>query len=489
MYTIVYHSVNIGVATCVHGCPFITREGQRVRDDTMRCTSMLPEMIAGGEGKTVEFKQDVPKDVMKYVPTAVAFANTTGGTMVFGVSDTGEIVGIEEGLVKSRMEEVSCEIGGRTEPTVSFEVDSYCLEGRHLIVVEVHRGSLTPYRMKGRGVFIRQGRNTFQACEEKIRELELERVNRTFDSLPFLDGSGSRDVAGSDVEGLLSLMREHGHEGCTVETLVSMGVLDLVDGRLASTVAFDLLTANRGRYETSCALFRGLSKIDFEDRTECSGNIMEQIETAVSFVRRNMRRRAVIKGLYREDVYDVPITALREAIVNALVHRSYVNRDTVTVTILDDRIEVESPGTLLMRAEQLGTGMYRTRNEVVARFLREVGVCETRGTGVQRMREACRAQGLREPLIEEVEDHVRVTFFKESGQDRIPALGMQERRMLEIMSRDPDVTQDRMAEELGISKAYVAKLVRHSKDRGLLVRDATVRKGGWAVDLERLERM
>ena len=472
MYIIVYHSVNIGVATCVHGCPFITREGQRVRDDTMRCTSMLPETIAGGEGKTVEFKQDVPKDVMKYVPTAVAFANTTGGTIVFGVSDTGEIVGIDEDLVRSRMEEVSYEIGGR-----------------HLIVVEVHRGSLTPYRMKGRGVFIRQGRNTFQACEEKIRELELERVNRTFDSLPFRDGSGRRDVAESDVEGLLSLMREHGHQGYTVETLVSMGLLDLVDGRPASTVAFDLLTANRGRYETSCALFRGLSKIDFEDRAECSGNIMEQIETAVVFVRRNMRRRAVIKGLYREDVYDVPITALREAIVNALVHRSYVNRDTVTVTVLDDRIEVESPGSLLIRAEQLGTGMYRTRNEVVARFLREVGVCEVRGTGVQRMREACRAQGLREPLIEEVEDHVRVTFFKESGQDRIPALGMQERRMLEIMSGDPDVTQDRLAEELGISKAYVAKLVRHSKDRGLLVRDATVRKGGWIVDLERLGRM
>ena len=80
----------------------------------MRCTSMLPEMIAGGEGKTVEFKQDVPKDIMKYVPTAVAFANTTGGTMVFGVSDTGEIVGIEEGLVKSRMEQGSGEIGSAT---------------------------------------------------------------------------------------------------------------------------------------------------------------------------------------------------------------------------------------------------------------------------------------------------------------------------------------------------------------------------------------
>ena len=453
----------------------------------MRCADMLSDVIARGEGKTVEFKQDVPKDVMRYVPTAVAFANTMGGVIVFGISDTGKIVGIEEDQVESRIEEISYEIGSRTEPTISYEMERYCLDGKHLIVAEIHRGSLTPYRMKRKGVFIRQGRNTFQACEEKVRELELERVNRTFDSLPFYDRAGRRDVDPSDVRSLLSRIGD-GHE-FTERTLVSMGLLDEVDGKLASTVAFDLLTANRSGYGMSCALFRGLDKIDFEDRVECTGNILEQIETAVAFVRRNMRCRAVIKGLYREDVYEVPMTALREAIVNAVVHRSYVGRDTVTVTILDDRIEVESPGSLLIRVEQLGTGLYRTRNEVLARFLRDAGVCEIRGTGILRMREACRAQGLREPLIEEVEDHVRVTFFKESSRDRIPALGMQERRMLEMMSMDPGITQGDLAESLGVSKAYIAKMIRHSKDRGVLVRDETVRKGGWSVDTDLLNRM
>ena len=449
---------------------------------------MLEEMISSGEGKTVEFKQDVPRNASRYVPTAVAFANTMGGTIIFGVSDTGEVVGLDEDLVKLRIEEISREVGARTEPTISYTIDSYCIGGRHLIVLEVHRGSLTPYRMKGGGVYIRQGRNTFQACDEKIRELELERVHRTFDSLPFYDDMGGRDVASSDTDVLLSMLEEAGRPP-TLESLVSMGVLQMVDDRPASTVAFDLLTANRGRYETSCALFRGLYKVDFEDRAEYSGNLMEQIESAMAFLRRNMKRRAVIKGLYREDVYEVPLTALREAVVNAMVHRSYVSRDAVTVTVLDDRIEVESPGSLLIRSEQLGTGMYRTRNEVVARFLREAGICEVRGTGIRRMFEACRAQGLRDPCIEEVEDHVRVTFFKESAAGRIPALGMHERRMLELMSEDPGITLENLARELGISRAYVSKLVRHSKDRGVLARDETFRRGGWAVDKERLGRL
>ena len=372
---------------------------------------------------------------------------------------------------------------------MSYTVDSYCIDGRHLIVVEVHRGPLTPYVMKGKGVFIRQGRNTFAACDEKVKELELERVNRTFDSLPFYDDSGSREVAVEDIDAVLRRMRESGNGDCSLQTLFSMGILNEIHGEPANTVAFDLITSNRGRYETSCAMFRGLSRIDFVDRLECSGNVLEQIESAISFVKRNMHLRAVIKGLYREDVYEIPISALREAIVNAIVHRSYVSRDTVTVTILDDRIEVESPGSLLIRREQLGTGMYRTRNEVLARYLRDIGVCEMRGTGIMRMRESCLAQGLREPVVEEIEDHVRVTFFRDTGQDRIPALGIQERRMLHMISENPDITHERLAEGLGISKPYVAKLIRHSKDRGLLARDESVRKGGWIVDTERLERM
>ena len=455
----------------------------------MRCGTVLEDIIGSGEGKTVEFKQDIPKDVMRYIPTVVAFSNTIGGTMIFGVSDSGEVTGIEEGLVKDRIEEISYAIGSWIEPTVSYTADSYCIDGKHLIAVEVHRGPLTPYAMKGKGVFIRQGRNTFAACDEKVKELELERVNRTFDSLPFYDDSGSREVSEDDIDAVLRRMRESGDIGCSLQTLLSMGILNEIHGEPANTVAFDLLTSNRGRYETSCAMFRGLSRIDFVDRLECSGNVLEQIESAISFVKRNMHLRAVIKGLYREDVYEIPITALREAIVNAVVHRSYVSRDTVTVTILDDRIEVESPGSLLIRREQLGTGMYRTRNEVLARYLRGIGVCEMRGTGIMRMREACLAQGLREPMVEEIEDHVRVTFFRDTGQDRIPALGIQERRMLHMISENPDITHEQLAGGLGISKPYVAKLIRHSKDRGLLARDVSVRKGGWVVDTERLERM
>lgn len=455
----------------------------------MRCGTVLEDIIGSGEGKTVEFKQDIPKDVMRYIPTVVAFSNTIGGTMIFGVSDSGEVTGIEEGLVKDRIEEISYAIGSWIEPTVSYTADSYCIEGKHLIAVEVHRGPLTPYAMKGKGVFIRQGRNTFAACDEKVKELELERVNRTFDSLPFYDDSGSREVSEDDIDAVLRRMRESGDIGCSLQTLLSMGILNEIHGEPANTVAFDLLTSNRGRYETSCAMFRGLSRIDFVDRLECSGNVLEQIESAISFVKRNMHLRAVIKGLYREDVYEIPITALREAIVNAVVHRSYVSRDTVTVTILDDRIEVESPGSLLIRREQLGTGMYRTRNEVLARYLRGIGVCEMRGTGIMRMREACLAQGLREPMVEEIEDHVRVTFFRDTGQDRIPALGIQELRMLHMISENPDITHEQLAGGLGISKPYVAKLIRHSKDRGLLARDVSVRKGGWVVDTERLERM
>ncbi len=455
----------------------------------MRDDIEIKSIISMGEGKTVEFKQDLTADPKRYVSTAVAFANSTGGIIFFGVSDDGEIVGISEDLVKDRMEQISYNIGALSNPIINYSMDGCCIDGKHLVIVEVFPGILRPYRLADGTVYIRQGRNTFKACDEKIQELMLEHRGRSFDAITYYDDGGDGSIDPNLIDGILKTLPDSESGPATIDTLISMGLLKEVDGKLMPTMAFELLTRNRERYELSCALFKGTEKVDFLDRREYSGNLLEQIREAVSFVERNMKRRAVIDGLYRKDIYDIPLEAIRESVVNAILHRSYVNRDSVTVTILDDRIEVESPGVLMIRPERLGTGLYRTRNEVLARYFRNIGVTEVRGTGITRMRRACREQGLREPLIEEIEDHVRVTFFKTSYGGGLPALGSQERRMLEIMALNPDMKQDEIAEILGVSKVYVSKLVRNSKDRGVLSRDNSRRKGGWEVDLDLLGRL
>lgn len=449
---------------------------------------MIRDLIAGGECKTVEFKQDVPKDAARYVPTAVAFANSVGGTIIFGVSDDGEIVGIEEGILKDRVEEVSYSIGAFSEPAVGYNVETYCIDGRMLILARIINGIIRPYRYRGT-VYIRQGRNTFKACEEKIQELSLERVNRSYDSMVYTDVLGDDSAKQEAIDQLLQTMREAGCLNPTVELLVSLGVLIRSDQGLKGTRALELLTANRERYEISCAAFIGNEKIDFQDRQEYSGGLLSQVTNAVYFVSQHILRRAVIKGLQREDVYEVPIEAVREAIVNAVLHRSYLGHDSVVVTVLSDRIEIESPGMLMIRAEELGTGLFSTRNAVLARIFREIGYAETRGTGVARMNRACEESGLRKPLIEEVGDRVRVTFFRGYQADDLPTLGRQERSMLEFMLLNPGSTQAEIAEHLGVSKVYVSKLIRYSKDRGVLSRDESLRKGGWIVNSELLKRL
>lgn len=158
----------------------------------------------------------------------------------------------------------------------------------------------------------------------------------------------------------------------------------------------------------------------FLDRKEYSGDLFFQLEQAEAFIKNYIRLRSEIKGLQRTDTYELPEEALREALVNALLHRDYANQGRdVKVGVCDDIVNVVSPGGLpsTLTAETLLDGRSEIRNRVVARVFKELGYIEQWGSGIQRMRAACLAQGLRAPLIREKGDFVDVEFYRSEIED------------------------------------------------------------------------
>lgn len=152
----------------------------------------------------------------------------------------------------------------------------------------------------------------------------------------------------------------------------------------------------------------------FLDRRDYGGPLYEQIDEAEGFVLRNIRLGARIEGLYREDYYEIPRTAIREAIVNAVVHRDLQASSCVQVALYDDRLEVTSPGTLyggLTLEDALG-GTTRLRNPRVANALMQMDLFENWGTGIRRIREACAEAGLPEPEFRELGSAFRVNIFR-----------------------------------------------------------------------------
>lgn len=173
-----------------------------------------------------------------------------------------------------------------------------------------------------------------------------------------------------------------------VRDLIAMGVInDTSDGYIA-TNAYALLTRNPLRYATvKCARFRDSLGTVFTDRRELDGSILNQATDAVDFVVKHINVGARIEGLVREDVYEIPLDAIRETIVNAIIHRDYLlEGGSITVFIYDDRVEVESPGQPLgINPDDILSGRSVVRNEVIAKVFKSTGLFESYGTGIRRI--------------------------------------------------------------------------------------------------------
>ena len=206
----------------------------------------------------------------------------------------------------------------------------------------------------------------------------------------------------------------------TIEKLEDLGVLCRVGRKLYPTHAFDLLTDNRNKAaKVQCALFKGTSRDLFIDRKEFDGPIYEQVDEAYHFVLRHIDMGAEIKGVYRKDEYELPISAIREMVANAVLHRSYLDRSCVQVCVFDDRVEVISPGMLYggIDIETAKVGKSTCRNEAVAEAFHYMHIVEAWGTGLPRIINKCKLYGLRTPLFEEFGDGFKVTIFRKVSNE------------------------------------------------------------------------
>lgn len=204
----------------------------------------------------------------------------------------------------------------------------------------------------------------------------------------------------------------------TREQLVHLGLALTQSGELVPTNAGVLVAHPTPDHYlptayVQLARFRGTERLHISDHADVYGSIPAAIDPIMDFVLKHAYRKAVFGGIYREDVYSVPVVALRELVVNALVHANYAERGTpIRLAFYDDRIEIENPGTLLpgMTLESMKY-VSKLRNPYLAKIFREAHLMEQWGTGIRRVFEELAAAGLPEPRIEEIVDRVRVTVY------------------------------------------------------------------------------
>ena len=266
------------------------------------------------------------------------------------------------------------------------------------------------------------------------------------------------------------------------QQLLSWKVLKKNGSDLLATNAFALLT---GKYfpfaKIQCALFKGTERDFFIDKKEYDGCLYEQIENAYQFVLRHINLGAEINGLVRKDTYELPVTAIREMIVNAVCHRNYMDNSCIQVAVYDDRIEVTSPGMLYggLTLEEAVSGRSKIRNRIIADIFSRMEIIEEWGTGIRRILHRAKEYGLPEPEFMEIGDTFRVNLFKKADKkaDKKPIktgkkadkIFLRQRLILDYIEENGFITNKEAREILGLADSTTKRFLKYMVETNLLL--------------------
>ncbi|MDY0206402.1 MAG: helix-turn-helix domain-containing protein [Pseudomonas sp.] len=377
-------------------------------------STLIERLIILPESKVLEFKQDLssPKNVLK---TLVAFANSAGGQIIIGVDDNKGVLGVEDPLAE---EERICNlIGDSISPRLVPNIELMSHDNKTLLVIEVFPSSNRPHYLNQlgpeHGVYVRLGSSNRQAGPDLTAELKRSTCGEVFDEQPMLDLS-IEDLDQAKMHDLFGPIKE-----LNEKNLLTLKLLRKEQGRLVPTRGAILLFGNnKERYFpdawVQCGRFRGTTKVDIFDQAEIYSSLPESVYAIEAFLQKHAFKSAQFGAMQRKDVWSIPLTILREALVNALVHSDYSQRGTpIRIAFFDDRIDIESPGMLLpgMTIEDMKSGVSKIRNPVIARVFRELRLIEQWGSGIKRIFTEAEVLGLPEPEISEIATGLRLRIF------------------------------------------------------------------------------
>lgn len=488
--------------------------------------TLIGEATAYDKKQQLEVKR--PKSWLKSVS---AFANGEGGTLVFGISDDDQVIGLAD--AESDAERISEEIKTKLDPVPAVNLEFKEVDGKKLVLLHVHKGQETPYYYIGdkqRLAFVRIGNESVVADRLKLKELVLRGAGRTYDSIPspykFEDMSFSR---------LKSVHYKRLGMSFNDSDFESWGIID-DDGKLTNAGALLADDSPIRHSRIFCTRWNGLDMTsglgEAQDDAELEGSVVGQLQDAVAFVRNNSHKRWWKEAEYREELPDYPERAVTEVICNAIIHRDYLELGSeIHIDMYDDRMEVYSPGgmfsgKLIQQMNPLAVPSKR-RNPLLADFFNRLKLMERRGSGMKKIIGAYKRfegiKGYRAPefrsdatefhvtlwnlnydesvieeisptetplIIQEFDGEDKALFVKEFVKDP-PQFAKEfvkaSRKIYKLISQNPHISAAQIAVSIGLSPRQVQKYMKRLQDLDKIVRVGGRKTGEWKIIDEEYE--
>lgn len=436
----------------------------------------LESALRIGPGKALDLRREVGA-ASTLQRTVVAFANGAGGTVLIGIDPASrEVRGVADPLALS--ERVSALITDGVRPIPAFDAEILPWREVQLLAVRVHPGPQRPYQLRRagleEGVFVRVGAEERQADPALIEELRRTASGQVFDEQPAPHAGGEaidRDAVRECLRRARVEPPADGVEALLLEWRVLLPASGAGGRAIPSLGGLILFGRDRDRHFPDAWIqagrFRGADRATIMDSAEIRMPLPLAVEEALAFARRNTAQPVRIGDVRHVEEPVVPPVALREALVNAVVHADYSQRGApIRLAVHDDRVEITSPGLLPpgLTLADLERGVSRVRNRVLGRVFHALGLIEQWGSGMGRMRRAMRDAGLPAPAFTEIGLSFRVELPTERVAE--PVADGRDEIILDLLAERGPLSTSEVAAVVGISDRATRTRLRHLVERG-----------------------
>lgn len=378
------------------------------------------------EGRQLEYKASFGnlKSIYKAV---VAFSNDIGGKIIIGVDNKSRIpTGLTEAQIEYGLEELPKGIFDTISPVCLPIITTENFNDKQCLVVQVVPGQKKPYFIKKdglpKGVYVRIGAHNKRATDDLMIDLVRESQRKFWDE-------ELTDLTTSDLD--IQQLKNYYGEAWDETLLRSDGILSLSprgDDRVTNggAIYFHPNPATIfPQAELLFSQFEGDSLAHPIRTMDLSGPLPQLVLRTMQELKPHLVKRESVNGVFRKDSqWQVPEIALRETLLNALLHRKYSIMGATKVALFSDRIEIFSPGNFPgpVDLSQLGNGVSYTRNPRLRQMARKAGLVEKRGIGFQLILKSCEENANPRPKVEEGGDHVKVTLYRTQHLEAIQQL-------------------------------------------------------------------
>lgn len=425
------------------------------------------------ESETVELKSVVVDEIKKEI---IAFANCEGGKLYIGVQDDGTVIGLDD--PDGAALQVSNMVRDAIKPdlTMFLHYETLHENGKQIVVVDVQQGTQRPYYiakkgLRPEGVFVRQGYSSVPASNTAIRRMIKETDGDYFEEMRSLEQDLTFEAAEKEFSERNILFGEAQRK--TLGLMTHDGVY----------TNLGLLLSDQCVHTIKAAVFQGTTQNEFKDRKEFSGSLFRQMNEVYDYIDFRNQTHSSFQKLRRIDQRDYPETAVREALLNLLVHREYSFRASTFISLYADRIEFTSVGGLVsgVTLKDIMMGISVCRNVKLANVFYRLELIEAYGTGMRKIMEAYEGTG-KNPKIEASDNAFKIilpnlnTYVEQEKLDTVSLKNsVEEEAVIALAKEQETFTRKDVEKALGIPQTTCGRLLKQMIEKGQIVQEGRSR--------------